>query len=44
MNLAKTIRDTPISEGGAKFLDKSILNHYEGLYNFSNVIDPEQFS
>ncbi len=39
---AKELRNTPISEGGAKFLDKSTLNHFEGMYNFSNVIDPEQ--
>ncbi len=40
-DLANTIRNTPISDGGAKFLDKSDLYHFEGLYNFSNVIDPE---
>lgn len=34
------LRATPISEGGAKFLDKSDMYHFEGLYNFSNVIDP----
>ena len=39
--LAETIRNTPISEGGARFLDRSDLYHAEGLYNFSNVIDPE---
>lgn len=39
--LAKQLRNTPISDGGAKFLDKSDLYHVEGLYNFSNVIDPE---
>lgn len=39
--LAEQLRNTPISEGGAKFLDKSDLYHAEGLYNFSNVIDPE---
>lgn len=37
---AETIRNTPISEGGAKFLDKSDLYHLEGFYNFDNVIDP----
>lgn len=37
---AENIRNTPISEGGAKFLDKSDLYHAEGFYNFSNVIDP----
>ena len=40
-NLAKQMRDTPISEGGAKFLDKSDLYHAEGFYNFSKVINPE---
>ncbi len=40
-DLANSLRNTPISEGGAKFLDKSDLYHAEGLYNFSNVIDPE---
>ncbi len=40
-NLAKQIRDTPISEGGAKFLDKSDLYHAEGFYDFSKIIDPE---
>jgi len=34
------IRDIPISEGGAKFLDKSDLYHVEGLYNFANIVDP----
>lgn len=38
---AKEIRKTPISEGGAKFLDKSDLYHAEGLYNFQSIIDPE---
>lgn len=37
---AETLRNTPISQGGAKFLDKSDLYHAEGLYNFSSVIDP----
>lgn len=40
--LAERLRNTPISEGGAKFLDKSDLYHVEGLYNFSNVVDPAQ--
>jgi len=39
-DLEKELRATPISEGGAKFLDKSDMYHVEGLYNFSNVIDP----
>lgn len=34
------IRDIPISEGGAKFLDKSGMWHGEVMYNFSQVIDP----
>jgi outer membrane receptor protein involved in Fe transport len=41
-DLAAQLRETPISEGGAKFLDKSNLYHAEGFYNFANVIDPEQ--
>lgn len=36
---AETIRNTSIAAGGAKFLDKSALYHYEGSYNFSNQID-----
>jgi len=39
-NLFDEIRDIPISEGGAKFLDKSDLYHVEGLYNFANIVDP----
>lgn len=38
--LFNNIRNIPISQGGAKFLDKSDLWHYEGSYNFSNVIKP----
>ncbi len=34
-----TLRAKPISEGGAKFLEKSALWHYEGNYNFKNQID-----
>lgn len=37
--LFNQIRDVPISQGGAKFLDKSNMFHYEGMYNFSNKID-----
>ncbi len=33
-------RNMPISEGGAKFLDKSDLWHVEGKYNFSEIVDP----
>jgi iron complex outermembrane receptor protein len=39
--LATQLRNTPISEGGAKFLDKSDLYHLEGVYNFANLVDPE---
>lgn len=34
------IRSIPISEGGAKFLDKSDLWHVEGMYNFQEFVDP----
>lgn len=34
------IRDIPISEGGAKFLDRTGMYHVEGQYNFQNIIDP----
>ncbi|CAN5202925.1 TonB-dependent receptor [soil metagenome] len=33
------IRDIPISEGGAKFLDRTGMWHAEGQYNFQDVID-----
>jgi len=39
--LAEDIRATPISEGGARFLDRSALYHTEAMYNFSDYIDPE---
>ncbi len=39
-NMANTIRNNPISEGGAMFLDKSGLWHAETSYNFSNMVDP----
>ncbi|MCH8557217.1 MAG: TonB-dependent receptor [Balneolia bacterium] len=39
--LADQIRSVPISEGGARFLDRSALYHVEGLYNFSEYIDPD---
>lgn len=42
MKLFNEIRGIPISQGGAKFLDKSDLFHFEGLYNFSNLIDPSK--
>lgn len=34
-----SLRNLSIAEGGAKFLDKSDLYHYEGSYNFKNQID-----
>ncbi len=33
------IIDTPLSEGGAKFLDKSKLYAFDGAYNFRDQID-----
>ena len=33
------LRNKPIAEGGARFLDKSALWHYEGSYNFKNEIN-----
>jgi len=39
--MADSLRNTPISQGGAQFLDKSDLYHAEGFYNFANIIDPE---
>ena len=33
------IRNLSIADGGARFLDKSALWHYEGSYNFKNQID-----
>jgi len=35
-------QNTPISEGGAQFLDKSGLLHAETMYNFSKLVDPEK--
>jgi len=35
----KRYRGISIAEGGAKFLDKTALYHYEGSYNFKNQID-----
>jgi len=40
--LADQIKDTPISEGGARFLDKTKLWHAEAMYNFSEMIDPSK--
>jgi outer membrane receptor protein involved in Fe transport len=36
-----SLRALSISDGGALFLDKSDLYHVEGMYNFSEVINPE---
>ncbi len=33
-----SIRALPISEGGAKFLDKTSMTHFEGMYNFADKI------
>ncbi len=33
------LRNTPISEGGAKFLDETSLYQIEGMYNFKDKID-----
>jgi len=37
-DLANSIKTTPISEGGAKFLDKSSMLHFEGMYNFTEML------
>lgn len=37
--LYDSLRVVPISEGGARFLDRTDLFHYEGMYNFSKEID-----
>ena len=37
--LYDSLRAIPISEGGAKFLDRTGLWHYEGMYNFSELTD-----
>lgn len=34
----KEFRDRSIKDGGAKFLDKSALWHYEGSYNFGDAL------
>jgi outer membrane receptor protein involved in Fe transport len=39
-NLFDQFSNTPISEGGAQFLDKTGLWHAETKYNFSELIDP----
>ncbi|WP_422360499.1 TonB-dependent receptor [Reichenbachiella sp.] len=33
------LRETSIFEGGAKFKDASSMNHFEGSYNFSDMVD-----
>jgi len=40
--LFNEIRNTPISEGGAQFLDETGLWHGETMYNFSELVDPEK--
>ncbi|MEQ9437909.1 MAG: TonB-dependent receptor [Cyclobacteriaceae bacterium] len=37
--LYDSLRQIPISQGGAKFLDETSLTHFEGMYNFSEQID-----
>lgn len=39
--MTDTLRDIPISEGGARFLDRTSLYHAEAMYNFKEMIDPE---
>lgn len=36
--LYDSLRQVPISEGGAQFLDQTGLYHYEGMYNLSDQI------
>lgn len=38
-NSLEAFKNLSIADGGAKFLDKSALWHYEGSYNFKNEID-----
>ena len=38
-NEVNRLRNLSIAEGGARFLDKTSLWHYEGSYNFKNQID-----
>ncbi len=40
-NLASELRGIPISEGGARFEDRSALYHVEGFYNLSEFINPD---
>ena len=37
--LYDSLREVPISEGGAKFLDETSLTHFEGMYSFGDQID-----
>ena len=39
-SLFNEIREIPISEGGAKFLDRTGMWHAEGQYSFQDIIDP----
>ncbi|MAL17633.1 MAG: hypothetical protein CL670_14410 [Balneola sp.] len=36
-----SLRSLSIADGGARFVEKSDLYHVEGMYNFSEIIDPE---
>ncbi|NIR71755.1 MAG: TonB-dependent receptor plug domain-containing protein, partial [Aliifodinibius sp.] len=38
--LSNELRNTPISEGGALFIEKTALWHAETKYNFADIIDP----
>jgi len=40
--LFNQFKNTPISEGGAQFLDKTGLWHIETKYNFADLIDPSK--
>ena len=37
-SLLDKYRETSIAEGGGRFLDKTFMNHLEGVYNFKNQI------
>ncbi|MEL7835238.1 TonB-dependent receptor [Fodinibius sp. Rm-B-1B1-1] len=39
-SLSNQLRSTPISEGGALFVEKTALWHAETKYNFADIIDP----
>lgn len=39
-SLSDQLRSTPISEGGALFIEKTGLWHAETKYNFADIIDP----